>query len=468
MGAAALLAGAFLSWGCAGPAPSSGPSEDPSVLRPCDQVRLPFLDEASAEPLQELHAHCFNFMLEREGARPVPVQVVLLSDREADPLEGRQLLVYHPGGPSVSATRLMLGDPPPVDYQRYSVLAWDGFTARAAIGGCGPESLAFLTERTPQDFAQRAPRVTSECVGGYDSPLELGAWAAAEELETVRRMIGTDRFDMLAISYGTAIAEAYLHMHPERVRHAVLDGPLALEVSWPNRLTAVGPVLGRLADELARSCRTDACQSVLSEAGAGGSYDALRAAVLAEDRPVGSGTLLLRPVMFDQATALALRGRDYWPGWATAVDEALAGDGTLMWRIGERLLEDLDRDNFYWSLCADIDRPLDAAGYAGGPHPLLFAYASELAPCAGFPKGVSRPAGTAGQAAAVLILASRHDVLAPAALLSWSPRLQALGSACITDVVGHTSYRDEALRPVVEEFLATGDVGVMAEQCDFQ
>jgi hypothetical protein len=110
--------------------------------------------------------------------------------------------------------------------------------------------------------------------------------------------------------------------------------------------------------------------------------------VLAAEPSVGSGNLRLTPVMLDQATLLALHSEDHWSGWASAIDEALAGDGSSLWNAGARTYLDVDRQVYYRSLCADIDRPSDASGYAGGQDPLFFTYASELTPCVGFPTGV--------------------------------------------------------------------------------
>ena len=190
-----------------------------------------------------------------------------------------------------------------------------------------------------------------------------------------------EQFDLLTVSYGTAIAEAYLRWHPERVRRAVLDAPIGLGVPWADRVDAVGSLSAILADEMAAACETDRCAAVLEGVAADQTYETLRAAVLAAEPSVGSGNLRLTPVMLDQATLLALHSEDHWHGWASAIDEALAGDGSLLWNAGERTYLDVDRQVYYRSLCADIDRPSDASGYAGGQDPLLFTYASELTPC---------------------------------------------------------------------------------------
>lgn len=135
---------------------------------------------------------------------------------------------------------------------------------------------------------------------------------------------------------------------------------------------------------------------------------------------VGSGNVTLTPVMLDQTTTLALHSEDYWRGYATAVDEAPAGDGTSLWRIAERLYLDLDRQVFYRSMCADIDRPSVPEQFVLGHDPLLFSYTSELAPCSGFPRGIPRATAPApSEKPDVLVVASEQDVRAPSALVRW-------------------------------------------------
>jgi pimeloyl-ACP methyl ester carboxylesterase len=61
--------------------------------------------------------------------------------------------------------------------------------------------------------------------------LSFDAWV--RDLETVVDALGTDRFDLLGISQGGAVAAAYAAKHPERVRHLILFG--AFECGWQVR-----------------------------------------------------------------------------------------------------------------------------------------------------------------------------------------------------------------------------------------
>lgn len=61
--------------------------------------------------------------------------------------------------------------------------------------------------------------------------LSFEAWVC--DLETVVDAMNTDRFDLLGISQGGAVAAAYAARHPERVRHLILYG--AFECGWQVR-----------------------------------------------------------------------------------------------------------------------------------------------------------------------------------------------------------------------------------------
>ena len=53
-------------------------------------------------------------------------------------------------------------------------------------------------------------------------------WDAVEDLESVRQALGSEQIDLVAASYGTQVAQAYLLRHPDRVRAVVLIGALPL------------------------------------------------------------------------------------------------------------------------------------------------------------------------------------------------------------------------------------------------
>ena len=446
------LAGVLVAACSLGPGQAPGPTST-------GLVRCPAAAGGESDPTATLTAgltvSCVQLTITRTNSWIRTVQAVVLGN-QADPLAGRRLLVFHPGGPGISAVAALLAGPPSVNFDQFAVLSWDGTTSGDGTGACGPESIHYLTERTPADFTSLAEATGEECRIGFAGPDDIGAWSAADELEQLRVALGVDQIDFLTMSYGTAIAEAYMRLHPERVRRAVIDAPIGLDVAWQDRLAATQIVQTRLANELALACATDACTSVLDGVATQDAYARLRQAVLDARATVGSGNLVLTPIMFDQATALALRSEVYWPGYAQALTSALAGDGTAMWRVGERTYLDVDREAFYRSICADVIRPDEPAEYAADD-PLLFAYSSDLAPCVAFPHGhtfadVSEGA-PAGQ---VIVVTSPDDVLSPTAMLQHAPYLASVGDQCVTDIKGHTGYADAQVRSAEIEFFASG------------
>jgi pimeloyl-ACP methyl ester carboxylesterase len=453
------------------PTPSGAPSSHPAAerLMPCDTAPGSDQSEAPREPPGVgawSHVFCIQLTLERTKGWPQTVQAVVLSNQATDPLSGRKVIVYHPGGPGFSVVRRTIEAPPVFDPDKYVVVAWDGNSAGDTPGPCGPASIRFLTERTPENYADLLGEIGSECRLGFGSPADVGAWAAAEELEAVRDRLGVDRLVLFTQSYGTTIAEAYLALHPDRVERAVLDAPLGLDVSWTARLGAVRSTLQRAANDLAGSCRGQSCRAVLDAAPPDAMYRRLREAILAARPRVGSGSLELTPIMLDEATLLTLKTDRFWDGYAGAVEHALGGDGTMLWQIGERSHLDLDLAAYYRSICADLVRPDAVAGYRIGDDPLLFAFTSGFAPCVEFPHGQPRtlPSAPAG-APEVLVVASTEDPFSPESMIGRSPALKELGPTCVTHVVGHTSYSDAAVRELVVRFIAGESAEAIGKEC---
>ncbi|MER3418396.1 MAG: hypothetical protein C4343_04695 [Chloroflexota bacterium] len=454
---------------CAPPGPTRSPAAERLV--PCDEaypIDQTAADPASPGPGPWRHVFCVQVTLARTEGWEDPVQAIVLSNQATDPLSGREAIVYHPGGPGFSVVRRTTSAPPALDPDKYVVIAWDGNTAGGPSGLCGPAEITFLTERTPESYADLASQVGAQCRFGFGSPADVGAWAAAEELEAVRDSLGVDRFTLLTQSYGTAIAEAYLALHPEHVRRAVLDAPIGLDISWIDRVSATRWTLERAANDLARSCRGERCRAVTEATPADATYRTLRQAILAAHPRVGSGSLELTPVMLDEATLLTLGAGRFRDGYAEAVEEALGGDATMLWRIGERSYLDLDRAAYYRSICADLQRPDSEAGYLVGDDPLLFAFVSGFAPCVAFPHGQPRTPSSppvAASAPDVLIVASTDDPFSPESMIRRSSALAKLGSICVTHVVGHTSYSAAVVRELVDRFIAGEFSEAISKEC---
>lgn len=63
------------------------------------------------------------------------------------------------------------------------------------------------------------------CLRGHgDGLLAYTTAAAAEDIESLRRALGTERINLWGGSYGTRLAQAYAARHPQQVRSLMLDG----------------------------------------------------------------------------------------------------------------------------------------------------------------------------------------------------------------------------------------------------
>lgn len=57
--------------------------------------------------------------------------------------------------------------------------------------------------------------------------------ATAQDMDAVRAALGYDRIDIVALSYGTMLAQTYMRLYPQRVRAAVLVGSVPLGERLP-------------------------------------------------------------------------------------------------------------------------------------------------------------------------------------------------------------------------------------------
>jgi pimeloyl-ACP methyl ester carboxylesterase/DNA-binding CsgD family transcriptional regulator len=127
--------------------------------------------------------------------------------------------------------------------------AGDGVRLAYAVHGSGPPIVRAATWLTHLDFDWESPvwrHWLAELGAGhtlvrYDErgcglsdreagDLSLDTWVA--DLETVVAAAGVDRFALLGVSQGAAVAVAYATRHPDRLTHLVLYGAYARGRMW--------------------------------------------------------------------------------------------------------------------------------------------------------------------------------------------------------------------------------------------
>jgi pimeloyl-ACP methyl ester carboxylesterase len=246
---------------------------------------------------------------------------------------------------------------------------------------------------------------------------------AVRDLEALREALGSPRFDLVGMSYGTRVAQQYLKRHPDGVRSVVLDSPA------PNDLAIGGEFARNLDDALKAQfalCTQDAaCAKAFGDPYA--SLRALRDTLRAQPREVSypdpTTFAPARQRLDDYGLTGLVRLYAYMPETAAliplAVREAAAGNfAPLMGQLVmiSQAASELAGNGMQLSvLCAeDVDRiapdPRDADTLLGTSLTQIFQ-----AQCAIWPHG-TRPADftapTTGDTP-VLVLAGELDPVTP-------------------------------------------------------
>ena len=178
-------------------------------------------DGATQSVIRTAHGHGFRFVAE---VGPVPA---------APPAE--------PDGPSATPTEPRRDDGGPLDQEIRFCRTRDGVRLGYALMGTGPPLVKVANWLTHLEYDLESPvwRHWYQALGAryrllrYDergtglSDLDAdgyGVDAWVDDLETVVDAAGFDRFPLLGISQGGAVAIEYAVRHPERVSHLVLYG----------------------------------------------------------------------------------------------------------------------------------------------------------------------------------------------------------------------------------------------------
>ncbi len=179
--------------------------------------------------LATLRAYCTAFEVPENHAAPggrrirLRVAVVRAEAAQAQP----DLVTFLDGGPGGAATEdypMIAGAFEPLRKQRAVLLVDQRGTGGSNVLECEDKegaSLARAIEVLRGCVTKLAPRAAPQYYATTD---------AVEDLEAVRRSLGSPRLDLVGVSYGTRMAQQYARRHPEAVRALVLDS------SVPNTL----------------------------------------------------------------------------------------------------------------------------------------------------------------------------------------------------------------------------------------
>ncbi len=220
-------------------------------------------------------AWCAPFSVPQNWARPqgkhIALRLALLRSRAQQPAPDPVL--YLAGGPGQSAIDTWPDIAPALDdvLAHRNVILLDqrgtgGSTPldcpqpQAAHAGSAPAATS-SAGTTPQARLRALERDTRDCLAALRqhglNPADFTTTQFVDDLAALRRALGDPRFDLVAVSYGTRVAQQFAMRHPHAVRSMVLDSVV------PNTLI-LGQDFGvnldaALRDDFALCTRDAAC-----------------------------------------------------------------------------------------------------------------------------------------------------------------------------------------------------------------
>jgi pimeloyl-ACP methyl ester carboxylesterase len=249
-------------------APGEAPQESPANLR---LGRLDFFACDIGSPrvtgVATQSAFCASLDVPEDWDHPqgrhiaLRLAVVRSLAAQADP----DPLVFLDGGPGGAATEDYPAIAPaltPLRKHRHIILLDQRGTGGSNALDCGGAARAQETRLAAKVFsaaerekaARDRTRLCLEAIQGRADPRLYATTDAVRDLEALRLALGSPRFNLLGVSYGTRLAQQYAMRHPDGVRSIVLDSPV------PNTLVLLSEHARNLEDAARRRlqvCRED-------------------------------------------------------------------------------------------------------------------------------------------------------------------------------------------------------------------
>lgn len=376
-------------------------------------------------------AWCADFPVPENRAdshsRTIKLKLAVLRSRAQ--VANPDMLVFLAGGPGQAATDsagLVASVLKPLLAHRHVVLLDQRGTGGSNALSC-KESDEAVTPADDSTFdADKLRAAAADCLrqlAGRADPRYYTTTIAAQDLEDVRKALGSPPFDLVGVSYGTRMAQQYLRRFPGAVRSMVLDSAV------PNSL-ALGEDFARNLDDalkaqFARCTAEPACKKQFGDPDQ--TLYQLRDALRANPHEVSfrdpQSYQTVKRMLDEDALASVVRMFAYTPATAAllplSIDAAAHGDvGPLLGQaklLSGELSELMGSGMQYSVICSeDADlltaRPQDA-------HTILGTRMVDAlkAVCSVWPEG-TRPADfhqPLETATPVLLLAGQYDPVTP-------------------------------------------------------
>jgi pimeloyl-ACP methyl ester carboxylesterase len=197
--------------------------------------------------------------LDRSGGVPGTVSLTVgVQQKTRDPVRGAALLLA--GGPGQAAL--------PVASQNAGTLspALDGYRLitfdQRGTGLSGAVNCPALQRVAQAALTVPTPAAVQGCGAQLGPARGLYSTAATvEDIEAVRRALGVPKLALVAISYGTYVAERYARAYPQNVDRMVLDSVVPQEGPDP----FLKSTFARIPEALALLCAKNACSLFLRD-----------------------------------------------------------------------------------------------------------------------------------------------------------------------------------------------------------
>ncbi|WP_411158503.1 alpha/beta hydrolase [Streptomyces sp. CBMA291] len=358
--------------------------------------------------------------------------------KATSPRDRRGVLLLNPGGPGGPGLDMPLWMAPelPADVKkRYDLI---GFDPRG-VGQSSPVSCGLTADEADWERPYKAATFTKDvawartvarkCQAKNGAVLpHITTRNTARDLDVIRAVLGEKKISYLGYSYGTYLGTVYTQMFPQRTDRFVLDSAVDPARIWRGMIQVWAE-----GTEPAFTRWTQWTAARHTTYGLGETPDAVRKTfwdlvAQADRKPIDlEGTLLTgddirtaRPIFFDVAYAADM---------ISELKKAAAGKptpaprGAAPSRLSEAFVREVPQDNMdaaFWAVvCSDTRAwPRDPEQYRRdairdkAKYPLYGDFASNIKPCAFWPKG-AEPATRVSNDTKALILQNEWDSQTP-------------------------------------------------------
>lgn len=310
----------------------------------CTTIEVPLDHDAPDGPTIELGVSMVPARGERQGA-----------------------LFVNPGGPGGETTDMpgiMSSTLPAEVTEQFDIVAVDPRGMGENLMSCGYD----WTELYGVDHSPSSPEETTELLttsqtyvdgcmagAGEEALQQMGTRVVAQDMDLVREAIGDDQLNYLGYSYGTVIGQVYADLFPENVRSMVLDGVVELGVTGPETARAQAEGFEVALASFAETCNEEDWCPIAPD-----SLAAVEELIdQVETEPIPASPRDLGPGELQNGLAMPLYSENMWPTLASAVGDALDGDGTAMVGLADEYLALANFDVYFAVNCLDFEWPDD-------------------------------------------------------------------------------------------------------------